>query len=266
MRAEIIDSTLGAADSVAIVGGHYCVAPDLEDLSADADTEQNTFAYATEIAAAFRAAGKRAKIVLWVNDIGIDLAARNQLKHHYVLPTSYAAIFARAGLSDDTLVVLFESMVRNKASVLLRDIFKRSPGLFRVMTSDAPELVRCIDQCETGDAQKEAKKAYVVTGPDGENLVVKEGPNPKCNLILGTLFHLIATRIGPAAVITVFNSIYANRIRLGMHVAAQVFACRTPIRSVFMDGAELLPGSMSATGAVRSLNDVSGPQPPGEIQ
>ncbi len=233
MKVEVIENLVRHTESAAVVGGHYCVAPDLEDLSADAETEQNTFAFAAELVSAFRSRGKRAILLLWVNDIGIDVAEREALKSNYQLPTPYASILSRADLTEQAMTVVFESTVRNKASSLLRTIFKKEPALLQVLDSNAPELMRCIDQCDISD---EVKRVYVIPGPENQNLVVKEGPSPKCNLILGTLFHLIAKRIAPEKIITIFNVIYINRIRLGMHVAENLLRCKVPIHSLLMDG------------------------------
>lgn len=240
MTSDLIERIAGATRSAAVLGGHYCVAPDLEDLSADADTEQNTFAFASKLVAAIRKQGKPAELVLWVNDIGIDPGERSQLKAQYRLPEPYAAILERLELPAELPQVLFESTVRNKASVLLRSLYKKNPERLRVLDSDTPELLRCIDRCEISP---EVRRAYVMPGPEGENLVVKEGPNPKCNLILGTLFQMIEKRMAPQAIVTVFNAIYINRLRLGMHVAGQLLQCATPVHSLLMDGDELVnPG------------------------
>ena len=119
---------------------------------------------------------------------------------------------------------------------MLRSVYKKNPQRLQIFNSDTPELLRCIEQCEI---PQDVKKAYVMPGPEGQNLVVKEGPNPKCNLILGTLFQLIEKRMAPQAIITVFNAIYINRIRLGKHVAENLLRCKTPIHSLLMDGEEL---------------------------
>ena len=86
MNPNLIEKIANSVERTAILGGHYCVAPDLEDLSSDAETEQNTFAFSAELSAAIKRLGKHADLVLWVNDIGIDPVERSQLKEQYCLP------------------------------------------------------------------------------------------------------------------------------------------------------------------------------------
>ena len=60
--------------NVAILAGHYCVAPDLDDLSHSGQAEELSFRKGAEFYLALRAQGKHVMLYLWVNDIGISAA------------------------------------------------------------------------------------------------------------------------------------------------------------------------------------------------
>lgn len=219
--------TLAACRKVAVVAGHYCVAPELEDLSHEGDAETLSFQKGLEAQAALRAGGRQAVLCLWVNDIGISAAQRAQMKEGYRVPDNYARLARAAGVPASDILVLFESAARNKASTLLRKLSKSMPALFRRHHSSESGLMRCVEgaSCEIGQDQW----AYVIDGPEGENLVVKEGPNPKCNLILATLFLGLSQQHGCDGIVNVFNSIYVNRIRLGAYVFDRLFASVNPV-------------------------------------
>lgn len=125
---------------LAIVAGHYCESPALEDLSAAQETEQQSFELGVRLRSALAARGYAADVplVLWVNDIGIDPERRARLKEGYVLPPNYAQIWDAAFGDRSGLEVWFESTMRNTASVLLRRIVKQRPDLFTVMRGDDP--------------------------------------------------------------------------------------------------------------------------------
>src|ERR1041384_1881064 len=80
-------STVGENAQLAIVAGHYCESPALDDLSAAQETEQQSFELGVRLRRALAARGHAARvpIVLWVNDIGIDPDQRARLKESYVL-------------------------------------------------------------------------------------------------------------------------------------------------------------------------------------
>lgn len=207
--------------NVAIIAGHYCVAPNLDDLSHNSQAEEMSFRKGAELYLQVREQGKLASLYLWVNDIGISADERALLKQSYRVPENYLAIASEYDIAESAIQVLFESAARNKASTLLRQIHKNHPSRFRQYDSGESGLMRCVEGvvCEISDS----KKAYVIDGPEGENLVVKEGPNPKCNLILATLFMLVQKAQGCDAIVNIFNSIYTNRIRLGIYVFIELF-------------------------------------------
>ncbi len=212
---------LAACAGVAVIAGHYCVAPELEDLSHEGDAEVMSFRKGAEIHRDLVARGVASQLCLWVNDIGIGPDERAAMKASYQPPANYLEIAATHGLAAGDVTVLFESTARNKASTWLRKIAKDRPELFRQNASSDTHLVRCVDgvMCGIGDD----KMAYVLDGPDGESLVVKDGPNPKCNLILATLFQMLQRKSNCQGIVNVFNDIYVNRIRLGLHVYRKVY-------------------------------------------
>lgn len=212
---------------IAVVAGHYCVSPDLEDLSNNGEAEELSFSKGIEMVSKLHDQGQAAVLCLWVNDIGISIDQRTILKEKYKLPNNYAQLIKHAGMSESDVLILFESSARNKASTLLKKLVKKEPTLFRKHNSSDSDLIRCIEgvMCEISTSLS----AYVIDGPDGENLVVKEGPNPKCNLILATLFLTLQQQHQFDTIVNIFNDIYINRIRLGLHVYHQLFLKENPM-------------------------------------
>jgi hypothetical protein len=118
--------------------------------------------------------------------------------------------------------IVFESRIRNRASRRIRNMKKREPEAFELVDAGDPALTRCIDAayCEIEPA---AKEAVTIPGPRQDRLVVKEGPNPKCNTILATLFEEAVERHRADAIVNCFNGIYINRLNLGQFVYSGLF-------------------------------------------
>lgn len=232
---EIFDSV----KSSIIVSGHYSVAAHMSEVSNTGQAELMSFELGAELVQRARCHCKTSRIVLWVNDIGVSQAERNALKQRYSLPENYAAILRSYQLSHDDISVMYESSVRNKASTTLRTIYKKAPHLFDRVDARDTRLVRCVDNISCSSEKTFDQIAYVIDGPNKEPLVVKEGPHPKCNLILATLFHELTKRFTPELIVTVFNDIYEYRLTLGLHAAKTLFDVSTPMMNVFCDGAEL---------------------------
>lgn len=228
------------SEGVAIVAGHYCVAPSLEDLSASGEAEEQSFFAGILLRKRLLAQGISAPIVVWVNDIGISPNERSAIKENYRLPANYERIWGAYadGAPQSDLHIWFESTMRNTASTLVRRIIKQRPEAFSVLRSDDPSLVRCVDdeRCAVARGQR---SVYVVAGPNGERLVVKDGPNPKCNLILATLFRNIQERLRVASTVCIFNEVYRHRIRLGFYVARTLTAVEMDLHAAFCDGSAL---------------------------
>ncbi len=219
----------------AIVAGHYCISPELSDLSNESSSEEVSFASGAKLLRSLREQGKDGLLVLWLNDIGIPQEERERLRMEYQLPANYRNILDRYGLAESDVSVRFESAMRNKASTMLRKLVKRNPDTFLVVNPDDPSLVRCINKevCEISETQG---RVYAVHGPDQEILVVKEGPNPKCNLILGTFLKQVVSDYSPDIVVNIFNAIYSSRIRFGVFVSKYVLGNDTPMCNYFADG------------------------------
>jgi len=221
MTGESLSSDwIRPGQSLAIVAGHYCVSKDLEELSSIGAPEEASFIAGVQFLVDAQKHGARAQLTVWINDIGIPSEERAQLKKTPALPENYRRILQAAGIEPSTISIQFESSTRNKASTHVKRLSAKDPQLFRRIPSDAEGLVRCIETC--GVEENQSKMAYVIDGPEGEALVVKDGPHPKCNMILATLFDDVTKAARADTVVTVFNGIYVNRIRLGMHVAQRL--------------------------------------------
>lgn len=236
--AEIMNDVVSNSLHTAVLAGHYCVSENMSELSHEEESEQASFAYGASIVSSAREYGLRSSLILWVNDIGVNPDKRMMLKELYQIPQNYQRILDKCGIDPASVDVMFESTMRNKASVLLRKLYARSPHLFRKVSSTSEGLVRCVSNSICG-IEAEAKDVYVITGPNMEDLVVKEGPNPKCNLILATLFNGIIKDKNPDRIINIFNNIYNYRISLGIHVLSILMQCRVEMDSLFCEGAEI---------------------------
>lgn len=218
---------------ITIIAGHYCIADDLSDLSNEGETEQFSFELGVSTYKELKVSGNMPTLVLWINDIGINVEQRKLLKESYVIPKNYERILKEHSIEKSEVSILFESTARNKASVLFRKSYKRTPKKYKIFSSNEESLVRCIDNshCEV----EEDKKVYAISGPDGLPIVMKEGNNPKCNLILGTLFYSIIKTYKSDIILNIFNDIYIDRLRLGMFVGKNVYDFNTRFINFFCD-------------------------------
>jgi hypothetical protein len=232
-----------AAQSSVVVAGHFSLAENMQELSHEGDAEVQSFAAGVHLVQQARYCGCDSRVVVWINDIGVPNEVRQQLKQAARLPDNYREIVAQARLAERDVVVIFESTMRNRASVLARKLFKWEPDLFEKVNADSADLVRCVSNHSCDIAEQGNQSAYVVEGPDGERLVVKEGPNPKCNMILATLFLYLKDQYAPKLILNVFNDIYAYRLSLGVHVSQAIIGNPTPTANVFCDGERIYRGA-----------------------
>lgn len=223
------------ADSSVVVAGHYCVAEDMQDLSHEGVEEASSFQLGARTVAAMLRNGRRSHLILWVNDIGIPPDQRSAIKATYRLPSNYQSILDGERVPQQNLMVCFESTMRNKASTLLRKLYKKTPDKFSKIASTSADLVRCVGDSKC-DVARQGQMAYTIVGPTGERLVVKDGPNPKCNLILASLFNDLSKKYQPRVQINIFNELYSYRIGLGIHVFRALLENQMPIVNVFCDG------------------------------
>ena len=223
-----------------VVAGHYCLAEHMQELSAESEAELASFEFGVRFLAEASRRGHRSQLILWVNDIGISTDARAAIKSNYELPESYQRVLEDVPVEGEDLTVIFESSMRNKASTLLRKLYKRQPYLFEKVSARRGDLVRCVQNTECEKESRVASAAYVVPGPDAERLVVKEGPNPKCNLILATFFKELQQRFSHKLQLNVFNCVYKYRLQLGIHVSRSILENPTPFFNIFCDGDEFL--------------------------
>jgi hypothetical protein len=224
------------ARRITILAGHYCINPNLEDLSHEGEAEQASFRLGAQLHVHLAAQGRSPRLVLWINDIGISPEARQTIKASYALPEAYREILEPLALANDQVEVLFESTMRNTASTLLRKLAQQRPDFFQTYAGDDPSLVRCVDDAGCSLERRRGSTVYAVPGPNHEPLVLKDGPNPKCNLILATLYRHLEQRLEAETIVNIFNDIYINRIRLGVHVARSVLENKLPFTNIFCDG------------------------------
>lgn len=235
---NVVKDYAGTIDTpLHILAGHYCVSPELEDLGPDNDAELTSFRIGLDVLSELTSHGKVAKLYLWINDIGISPSDREFFKSNFTLPDVYESAIKEKNmkLSDGQLVVLFESTIRNRASGLIKKIKRERPHQFEEYESNNAELIRCVGPQSCEISEETQKKVYTIRSRSGEPIVVKEGSNPKCNLILATLFDVILSRYGNGQIINIFNSIYSRRIELGQYVYEKLFCKPTFGLNIFCD-------------------------------
>ncbi len=227
--------------STVIVAGHYCLAEHMTELSYCGMPELQSFEVGVKLLQQALLHDRKCTLIVWVNDIGIPVETRHALKEDYSLPDNYLEILDLVGAPESNIQVIFESSMRNKASTLLRRLYKRNPDIFERVQADRADLIRCVGG-PVCNADSGSRTAYVVKGPSGEPLVVKEGSNPKCNLILATFFGELNRQFKPQWLLNIFNDVYTFRVALGVHVAQTVLDNRTPITNVFCDDVRVYCG------------------------
>jgi hypothetical protein len=214
-----------------IFAGHYCLNEELEGLGNEGTAEYLSW---KEGVTKFLEDKNNSKLVLWINDIGIDVDTRNDLKENYILPDNYLKVLEEGGLTSDSVDLVFESSVRNKASKFIKK--NKDKGFISVVDSKEDGLIRCVenDICELD--KNINKKSYVIEGPEEKKLVVKDGPNPKCNMILATLFKKYDCNSKEnIEFINIYNAIYKNRIKLGIHVYRTIYSGKSNFENIFFD-------------------------------
>ncbi|MCG7540019.1 hypothetical protein [Pseudoalteromonas sp. OF7H-1] len=218
---------------VAILAGHYCISTELSDLSNFSESEELSFKSGVEFHKKLKIDGVVSRLYLWVNDIGISPNERASIKKDFSIPSNYKVILENAGLSCSDIEVVFESSTRNKALKYLSKSSKANPDLVKMYDSNDSTLIRCVDN-EFCDITID-KKAYAIDGPNNAPLVMREGSNPKCNLILATLFKSIYSSFESHFFINFFNDIYIERIELGIYVFEKVFGSNSQFINFFCD-------------------------------
>ena len=242
-----------------VVAGHYSIADYLKEVSNTGGAEITSFKIGVHLISRASALDNAARLILLINDIGVDEKKRRSFRSDFQLPENYADVMAAGGLGIDKLVVVFESSVRNKASTLLRKLYKRFPQIFERRLSNEKGLIRCVDKSSCDNAKTGFQHAYVINGPRGEKLVVKDGPNPKCNLILATFFRDIGMKFRPRLIVNIFNCIYQRRVNLGLYVGRKIYNNSIPMLNLFCDEADIIGHDMNKlelTGRARDFNCV----------
>lgn len=229
---ELIDNKTSAV----IIAGHYCMAAHMQELSSTGDAEIMCFELGVQLLKRALSNGNHHDLVIWVNDIGINRQQRERMKETYTLPDNYQRVLDSHGLDSSNVTVMFESSMRNKASTLVKKILKQQPGRLTKVHANNANLVRCVQNIGCDLSMQTENHAYVIEGPNKEQLVIKEGPAPKCNLILATFFNELATMFSPQHFVNIFNDVYAYRLRLGVHVANNLLNNTITMTNILCDG------------------------------
>lgn len=214
-----------------IIAGHYCVNPELSELNSDSDVEFLSWKKGLELHANSK---EKSTIVLWVNDIGVNQQDREVLKNNYKIPDNYRLAMNKYGISITDINIEFESTIRNKASVYIKKLNKSCPGYLKKVIANDKSLTRCVSNyfCSIDDAR--TIYSYVINGPNNESLVVKDGPNPKCNLILATLYDKYAMQ-DEVVIHNIFNGIYESRIEFGIYVYKSIYSGTASFNNIFVN-------------------------------
>jgi hypothetical protein len=232
-----------------VIAGHYCISEQLSDLSSEADAEEASFECGVALFKELTRRNNAGRLVLFVNDIGIDPQHRSQLKEGYRVPNNYQIILRRYMVDESDLNVVFESSLRNKATRAVDRMVKRNAALFSVKDSRADGLLRCIDTDACEIASDGTKQAITITGPEGESLVVKEGTNAKCNAIMATLYNTLSKENPEStAFVNLFNRIYVKRIDLGCFVFRKLYQGSVEFINMFFDDREILIPELETVG------------------
>ena len=236
--SQVIDNIHSMTPAV-IIAGHYCLADHMQELSSLGDAESQGFELGVQLLIRSLEIGIKHHLVVWINDIGISRQQRDKNKNSFSLPDNYQRILEQYGLDSSHVTVMFESCMRNKASTLVKKILKQQPGRLKKVDADNAELVRCVQNSGCDLAMQAKNHAYVIAGPDLEQLVIKEGPAPKCNLILATFFNELTNKFSPQHFVNIFNDVYAYRLRLGVHVANNLLNNTVSMTNVLCDGEQI---------------------------
>jgi hypothetical protein len=203
-------------NGVNVIGGHYCLSDELELLSNSCIPEVESFRWAVELHKELLDKGISSVLILFINDIGLSAEERTHIIGQYKIPDNYLEILRYNNVNPESAVIIFESTLRNRASKEVRKLKKKKSELIEIMSAGDQRLIRCVgNSCSINNSHKEA---VTVKGPNGEYLVIKEGPNPKCNTILATLFDQISKNNNNGLTVSCFNSIYIHRLKLGTWV------------------------------------------------
>jgi len=225
--------------SAVIIAGHYCLAEHMQELSSNGDAEVMCFELGAQLFSRALKKGITHHLVVWVNDIGINQKQREEIKRNFTLPDNYLHILELYKIKPSQVTVMFEGSMRNKASTLVKKIQKNQPGRLKKVDANCSDLVRCIQNSACDTQLQEKNHVYIIDGPNNEQLVIKEGPAPKCNLILATFFSELLNLFTAHHFINVFNDVYTYRLRLGIHVSYSLLNNSATMTNLLCDGEKI---------------------------
>ena len=226
-------------DLILVIAGHYCVSADYADLSNLADTEIHSLELGIEQYQQYKEQGLSVKLVIWVNDIGLEPQQRERLLQDYHLPSNYSELLTQAKIFDRDIIVRFESRARNRASKWIRKLKHDQTSVIYELSASNTHLIRCIDaeQCHTKEA---TKTVLCIDDKQGQPLVIKEGGAAKCCAILATFFNELEEKYQVIKMIGIFNFLYVKRIHAGQFVAQTLLDFDTPMEFLFCDETKLV--------------------------
>jgi len=227
---------------VLIIAGHYCIASDYSALSNLAETEINSLILGIEHYQDALQQGQQAKLVIWINDIGITPMEREQYQRSYRLPYNYANLLMQADMPENDIIIRFESRARNRASKIVGQLKRRYPDVISELFADDSGLIRCVDT-ESCFSNNTKQKVLTIQDEIGSPLVIKEGDSAKCCAILAQFFSELERVYQPVKIISVFNFFYTERIKLGLYVADTLLEFNTPVYCSFCDETSVITNS-----------------------
>jgi len=180
---------------------------------------------------------KKIKFRILVDDIGIDPKKRKEIKENFRLPKAYLDKMVENKVSEKDIDILFESSIRNKASHILSRQKHILPGRDKltkevVCFDQACEYERCVPQSSHAKQKKSDRDTFSIIDPySGIPLILKEGPNPKCNLILACSYFQGAKSYD--SIISFCNALWEQRMYYGAMVARILFGIQKPIIDFF---------------------------------
>ena len=219
---------------ILIIAGHYCISEDYAELSHLAKTEIMSLKLGVEQYQNKQQQGRKVRLLIWVNDIGINPVERERLHQYYVIPKNYAEIISQAGILLSDVIIRFESQTRNRASKLLRQLKRQHPHLITEHSSTNKQLIRCVDS-EPCTSESDNKLVLTIKDSQGKPLVIKEGGAAKCCAILATFFSGLSEEFEVTNMVAVFNALYIERIKSGIYVAHTLLNFNTPFKVLFCD-------------------------------
>lgn len=188
---------------------------------------------------------KKVDYCILIDDIGLDKDERKKIKETFLLPEPYMKILKHFKIDENKIKILFESKARNGASHILSRKMYLLPGNEKITKEivnfdKACEYERCVPMSSHAKQEKQNKEIYSIIDPrSGIPLILKEGPNPKCNLIIAYSYYKETKEYD--SIISFYNAQWEQRLTYGAMVARELFGIEIPIIDFYYYEAEETP-------------------------